>query len=136
MYYQNCLEDIKNAEKNNKIRKTLLEKNDMYWPQFRGHLFNIGTQQRETIFGMEFSIFRQGMCIDSLRTQGIIEVHQKTTKHITLAKNKQRVDSVVADLKLKKIPSHCLYEINTSRITKCPKLASKNYKNKKKKKIY
>ena len=43
MYYQNCLEDIKNAEKNNKIRKTLLEENDMYWPQFRGYLFNTGT---------------------------------------------------------------------------------------------
>ena len=85
---------------------------------------------------MEFSIFRQGMCIDPRRTQDIIEVHQKTTKHITLANNKQRVDVVAADLKLKKIPSHRLYEINTSRITKYPKLASENYKNKKKKKIY
>lgn len=85
---------------------------------------------------MELSIFRQGMCIDPRRTQDIIEVHQKTTKHITLANNKQRVDLVVADLKLKKIPSHRLYEINTSRITKYPQLASENYKNKKKKKIY
>ena len=48
---------------------------------------------------------------------------------------KQRVDSIVVDLKLKKISSHRLYEINTSRITKSPKLASENYNKKKKRKF-
>ena len=52
-----------------------------------------------------------------------------------MACKKQRVDSVVADLKLKKVSSHRLNEINTSRITKSPKLASENYNKRKKRKF-
>ena len=40
--------------------------------------------------------FSEKACvIDPPRTQGIIEVHQKITKHITLASKKQRIDSAV-----------------------------------------
>ena len=60
---------------------------------------------------------------------------KKISKHITLASKKQKVDSVAADLRLKKISSYCLDEINTSRITKNPKLASENYNERKKRKL-
>ena len=46
--------------------------------------------------------------INPPRTQGIIEVHQKITKHITLASKKQRVDSVVAIWNWRKY-NHTIY---------------------------
>ena len=70
--------------------------------------------------------FSEKACvIDPPRTQGIIEVHQKITKHITLASKKQRIDSAVDII----TP---FIEINTFRIVKRPKLASENYNKRKK----
>ena len=149
MYYQDCLEDFKNAKKNSKTRNTELEKNDLYCPQFGGYLLDNWTGLASLWSNMHLrdqikhskekaclewsKAFSEKACvIDPPRTQGIIEVHQKITKHITLASKKQRVGSVVADLKLKKISSHRSYEINTSRITKSAKLASENYNKRKK----
>ena len=148
-HYQDGLENFKNAKKNSKIRKTGLEKNDLYCPQLGGYLLNnwIGLafllsnmHLRDQIkhikekpnlkWNKAFS--EKARIIDPPRTQRIIKVHQKITKNITLASEKQRVDAVVADFKLKKISSHRLYKINTSRITKSPKLASENYSNRKK----
>ena len=40
MYYQDCLEHFKNAKKNTNTRRTRLEKNDLYCPQFAGYLLN------------------------------------------------------------------------------------------------
>ena len=65
-------------------------------------------------------------CVTNLpRTQGIIELHQKITKHITLSTKKQRVDSVIADLKSKKISSHRLYQINLSRTEKKSQISNR-----------
>ena len=114
----------------------------MHCPQFGGYLLNNWAglaslwsnmhlrdqkkRSKEKPYLEWSKVFSEKTClIDPSRTQGIIEVHQKITKHITLASKKQRVDLVVADLKLKKISSHRLYQISTSRITKSPKLASK-----------
>ena len=56
-------------------------------------------------------------------------------KYITLSTKQEKVDSVVADLKSKKISSHQLYQINLSRTEKKAKLASKNYVKTKKRKF-
>ena len=73
--------------------------------------------------------------INPRKTQGIIELHQTSTKHVTLSTNTQRVDSVIADLKLKEISSLGIFEINTSHIGKPPKLASEKYGKRKKRKF-
>ena len=52
-----------------------------------------------------------------------------------MSTKQEKVDSVVADLKSKKISSHQLYQINLSRIEKKAKLASKNYVKTKKRKF-
>ena len=59
----------------------------------------------------------------------------KITEHIALSAKTQRVDSVIADLKLKKKSSLRMFEINTSRIGKPPKLASEKYGKRKKRKF-
>ena len=52
-----------------------------------------------------------------------------------MSTKKQRVDSVIADLKSKKISSHRLYQINLSRTEKKAKLARENYAKSKKRKF-
>ena len=59
----------------------------------------------------------------------------KITEHITLTTKTQRVDSVIADLKLKKVSSLRMFEINRSRIGKPPKLVSEKYGKRKKHKF-
>ena len=124
-YYQDCLQDFKNAKKNSKTKKTGLKKNDLYWPQFGGYLLNNWTGLTSLWLNMHLrhqikhskekpylewsKAFSEKACvIDPPRTQVIIEVHQKITKHVTLASKKQRVDSFVTDLKLRNISSHRL----------------------------
>ena len=117
MYYQDCLEDFKNTKKNSRTRKTGLKKNDLYYPQYGGYLLNNWTglgslwsnmhlrdqikHSKEKLYLEWSKAFSEKACaIDPPR---IIDVHQKITKHITLASQKKRVDSIFADLKLKKI---------------------------------
>ena len=45
-------------------------------------------QQRETIFGTDKTFSEKACIIDHPKMQGIIEVHEKITKHITLASKK------------------------------------------------
>ena len=42
----------------------------------------------------------------------MIELHQKITEHVTLSTETQRVDTVTADVKLKKVSSLRMFEIN------------------------
>ena len=42
----------------------------------------------------------------------MIELHQKFTEHVILSTKTQRVDSVTADVKLKKVSSLRMFEIN------------------------
>ena len=75
-------------------------------------------------------------CVTSLpQTQGITELHQNITKHITLSTKNQRVDSVIVDLKSKKIFSHQLYQTNLSRTEEKAKLATENDGTTKKRKL-
>ena len=86
-------------------------------------------------FGISKTFGNCDCAINPLRTQGIIELHQKITKHITLSTKKQRVDSVMADLRSKKISSHRLYQINLFRAEEKAKLAIENYAKTKKRKF-
>ena len=70
--------------------------------------------------------------INPPRTQGIIDLNQKITRHVTVSTKIQRVDPVIADLKLKKVSSPRMFEIHTSRIGKSPKLGSEKYGKRKK----
>ena len=126
-----------------------IRKKDLYCPQCAGYILNNWTgltslwsnihlgcqsqQSREQSYLEWSKTFGNCDCVTNLpRTQGIIELHQKITKHITLSTKKQRVDSVIADLKSKKISSHRLYQINLSRTEKKAKLATENYTKSKK----
>ena len=107
MCYQDCLEDFKNAKKNSKTRKTGLEKNDLYFPQFGGYLLNNWTglaslwsnmhlrdqikHSKEKSYLEWSKAFSEKACvIDPPRTQGIIEVRQKITKTYYSGKQKTK----------------------------------------------
>ena len=94
MYYKDCLEDFKNAKKNSEARKTRLEKNDFYCPQFGGYFLNNWTGLASLWSNMHlrdqikhskekpYLEWSKACVIDPPKMQGIIEVHQKITKNI------------------------------------------------------
>ena len=83
------------------------EKNDLDCLQYTGYILNnwiglaslwsnihLGCQSKDSrktvIFGMEQNIWKLWLCHNPPRTQGIIELHQKLTKHITLSTKKTK----------------------------------------------
>ena len=152
LYYKDCLEDFKRAKREIKKSTTIKLNNSLYCPQYAGYLLNNWTglaslwtnihlkdqakrSQKKLHLDWSNSFSDRDCVINPLRTQGIIELYQKLTKHVTLSTKTQRVDSVIADLKLKKILSLRMFEINTSRIGKPLNLASEKYGKQKKRKF-
>ena len=56
--------------------------------------------------------------VDPPRTQGIVEFHQKSAKHITMNSRRERLDGVIKNLRLAKISKSRNFEIMKSRSQK------------------
>ena len=57
MYYQDCLEHFKNSRKKSKIRNTGLQKNDLYFPQFKITYGIPGDEYNVKFFGASKSLW-------------------------------------------------------------------------------
>ena len=141
-YYKDYHKEFQLVKEEIKSSSITSEKNDLYCLQYAGYILNNSTglaslwsnihlgcqskHSREQSYLEWSKTFGNCDCVTNLpRTQGIIELHQKITKHITLSTKKQRVDSVIADLKSKKISSHRLYQINLSRTEKKSQISNR-----------
>ena len=80
------------------------------------HLGNQGRHGKSEPYKLWSEHFSDRACIkDPPRTQGIIEFHHKSLKHVTLNSKRDRLDGVVSNLLVAKISKHRQFEIAQSR---------------------
>ena len=80
------------------------------------HLGDQGRHGTSPVYKMWSDKFRNLECvINPPRTQGIIELHQKSVKHITLNSKRERLDSVIKNLCVAKKSKLRQLEISKSR---------------------
>ena len=80
------------------------------------HLGDQGRHGKSEPIKFRSEHFSDRACIkDPPRTQGIIEFHHKSLKHVTLNSKRDRLDGVVSNLLVAKISKHRQFEIAQSR---------------------
>lgn len=80
------------------------------------HLGDQGRHGTSSVYQMWSGKFSHLPCVkDPPRTQGIVEFHQKSVKHITLNSRRERVDSVIKNLFIAKKSKFRQLEISKSR---------------------
>ena len=114
-YYKDCHKEFHLVKEEIKSSSITSEKNDLYCPQYAGYILNnwtglaslwsnihLGCQSkhsREQSYLKWSKTFGNCDCVTNPpRTQGIIELHQKITKHITLStKSKELIQLLLTE---------------------------------------
>ena len=114
-YYKDCHKEFHLVKEEIKSSSITSEKNDLYCPQYAGYILNnwtglaslwsnihLGCQSkhsREQSYLEWSKTFGNCDCVTNPpRTQGIIELHQKITKHITLStKSKELIQLLLTE---------------------------------------